>query len=127
MGDLIIGLGHAYMTCDQLFGLDESFNVQPQMAAGHELSDDGFSGAPPSATDWCSTRREGVRNRLRRLDRTHRRFVYAHVWRQWNLVMWDNRVTMHRAHPFDNSELRDMHRTTVACEQSTMEQAAQGC
>jgi alpha-ketoglutarate-dependent 2,4-dichlorophenoxyacetate dioxygenase len=55
---------------------------------------------------------------------TQRRFVYAHVWRQWDLVMWDNRVTMHRARPFDNAEVRDMHRTTVACESSTMEQAA---
>jgi alpha-ketoglutarate-dependent 2,4-dichlorophenoxyacetate dioxygenase len=55
---------------------------------------------------------------------TQRRFVYAHVWRQWDLVMWDNRATMHRARPFDNSEVRDMHRTTVACEQSTMDQAA---
>jgi len=55
---------------------------------------------------------------------TQRRFVYAHVWRQWDLVMWDNRVTMHRARPFDNAEVRDMHRTTVACEMSTMEQAA---
>jgi alpha-ketoglutarate-dependent 2,4-dichlorophenoxyacetate dioxygenase len=55
---------------------------------------------------------------------TQRRFVYAHVWRQWDLVMWDNRVTMHRARPFNNEEARDMHRTTVACEVSTMEQAA---
>ena len=55
---------------------------------------------------------------------TQRRFVYAHVWRQWDLVMWDNRVTMHRARPFNNAEVRDMHRTTVACESSTMEQAA---
>jgi alpha-ketoglutarate-dependent 2,4-dichlorophenoxyacetate dioxygenase len=55
---------------------------------------------------------------------TQRRFIYAHVWRQWDLVMWDNRVTMHRARPFDNAEVRDMHRTTVACEMSTMEQAA---
>jgi alpha-ketoglutarate-dependent 2,4-dichlorophenoxyacetate dioxygenase len=55
---------------------------------------------------------------------TQRRFVYAHVWRQWDLVMWDNRVTMHRARPFDNAEVRDMHRTTVACELSTMDQAA---
>ena len=55
---------------------------------------------------------------------TQRRFVYAHVWRQWDLVMWDNRVTMHRARPYDHTQVRDMHRTTVACEQSTMEQAA---
>ena len=55
---------------------------------------------------------------------TQRKFVYAHAWRQWDLVMWDNRVTMHRARPFNNAEVRDMHRTTVACEVSTMEQAA---
>ena len=55
---------------------------------------------------------------------TQRKFVYAHAWKQWDLVMWDNRVTMHRARPFDNAEVRDMHRTTVACELSTMDQAA---
>ena len=55
---------------------------------------------------------------------TQRQFIYAHVWRQWDLVMWDNRATMHRARPFDNAEARDMHRTTVACEMSTMDQAA---
>jgi alpha-ketoglutarate-dependent 2,4-dichlorophenoxyacetate dioxygenase len=55
---------------------------------------------------------------------TQRPFVYAHVWRQWDLVMWDNRATMHRARPFNNAEVRDMHRTTVACEMSTMDQAA---
>ncbi|MDE2007462.1 MAG: TauD/TfdA family dioxygenase [Rhodospirillales bacterium] len=55
---------------------------------------------------------------------TERRFVYAHVWRQWDLVMWDNRVTMHRARPFDAREVRDMHRTTVADSAPTLEQAA---
>ena len=55
---------------------------------------------------------------------TQHRFVYAHAWRQWDLVMWDNRVTMHRARPYDHTQVRDMHRTTVACEQSTMAQAA---
>jgi alpha-ketoglutarate-dependent 2,4-dichlorophenoxyacetate dioxygenase len=55
---------------------------------------------------------------------TQRKFVYAHAWQQWDLVMWDNRVTMHRARPYDHTQVRDMHRTTVACEQSTMDQAA---
>jgi alpha-ketoglutarate-dependent 2,4-dichlorophenoxyacetate dioxygenase len=55
---------------------------------------------------------------------TQRQFVYAHVWKQWDLVMWDNRATMHRARPFDAKEVRDMHRTTVACERSTMAEAA---
>jgi alpha-ketoglutarate-dependent 2,4-dichlorophenoxyacetate dioxygenase len=55
---------------------------------------------------------------------TQRKYVYAHMWRQWDLVMWDNRVTMHRARPYDHTQVRDMHRTTVACEQSTIDQAA---
>ena len=29
---------------------------------------------------------------------TQPRFVYSHKWRQWDLVMWDNRQTMHRVH-----------------------------
>jgi len=55
---------------------------------------------------------------------TQRQFVYSHVWKQWDLVMWDNRATMHRARPFPADEVRDMHRTTVACERSTMAEAA---
>jgi alpha-ketoglutarate-dependent 2,4-dichlorophenoxyacetate dioxygenase len=55
---------------------------------------------------------------------TQRSLVYAHEWKQWDLVMWDNRATMHRARPFDAKEVRDMHRTTVACERSTMAEAA---
>ncbi len=43
-----------------------------------------------------------------------RRFVYAHVWRQWDLVMWDNRTTMHRARRYnDLTDIRDMRRTTI--------------
>lgn len=56
---------------------------------------------------------------------TQRQFVYAHEWRQWDLVMWDNRVTMHRARRYDHTQVRDMHRTTVACEEPTVaDQAA---
>jgi peptide/nickel transport system substrate-binding protein len=35
----IIGLEHAFMTCDQLYGLDEAYALKPQMVAGHELTD----------------------------------------------------------------------------------------
>jgi alpha-ketoglutarate-dependent 2,4-dichlorophenoxyacetate dioxygenase len=55
---------------------------------------------------------------------TQRKFVYSHEWKQWDLVIWDNRATMHRARPFPKNEVRDMHRTTVACERSTMAEAA---
>jgi alpha-ketoglutarate-dependent 2,4-dichlorophenoxyacetate dioxygenase len=40
--------------------------------------------------------------------------VYVHHWRQHDLVMWDNRQTMHRVRRFDDTLVRDMRRTTVA-------------
>lgn len=64
-------------------------------------------GMPPAAgralldelTAWC----------------TQPQFVYSHVWRLHDLVMWDNRCTLHRATTFDKREYeRRMHRTTVA-------------
>jgi alpha-ketoglutarate-dependent 2,4-dichlorophenoxyacetate dioxygenase len=55
---------------------------------------------------------------------TQRMFVYAHEWNQYDLVVWDNQATMHRGRPFDASEARDMHRTTVAGMRSTMAEAA---
>jgi alpha-ketoglutarate-dependent 2,4-dichlorophenoxyacetate dioxygenase len=45
---------------------------------------------------------------------TQRRFVYSHQWQPFDLVMWDNRCTMHRARRFDSTQVRDMRRTTVA-------------
>ncbi len=54
---------------------------------------------------------------------TQRQFVYAHVWKPFDLVMWDNRVTMHRARRFDPREVRDMRRTTLTNEVSSLEQA----
>jgi alpha-ketoglutarate-dependent 2,4-dichlorophenoxyacetate dioxygenase len=45
---------------------------------------------------------------------TQREFVYSHVWRPGDLVMWDNRATMHRARRFDHREVRDVRRTTLA-------------
>jgi alpha-ketoglutarate-dependent 2,4-dichlorophenoxyacetate dioxygenase len=45
---------------------------------------------------------------------TQERFVYRHAWKVGDLVIWDNRCTMHRATPFEDQRyLRDMHRTTV--------------
>ena len=46
---------------------------------------------------------------------TQREFVYSHEWRLNDLVMWDNRQTMHRARRFDDrNETRDVRRTTLA-------------
>jgi len=55
---------------------------------------------------------------------TQRQFVYAHTWRVNDLVMWDNRQTMHRARPFPAHEPRDMRRTTLAGDGPTVAQAA---
>lgn len=45
---------------------------------------------------------------------TQPRFVFRHEWRVGDLVMWDNRCTMHRGRPYDDmNERRDMRRTTV--------------
>ena len=55
---------------------------------------------------------------------TQREFVYSHEWGQYDLVIWDNRRTMHRARPFPSEEPRDMRRTTLRGEGPTAEQAA---
>jgi alpha-ketoglutarate-dependent 2,4-dichlorophenoxyacetate dioxygenase len=49
-------------------------------------------------------------------------FVYVHQWRQWDLVMWDNRQVMHRVRRYDDSYPRDMRRTTVAGDTPTVAQ-----
>jgi taurine dioxygenase len=40
-------------------------------------------------------------------------FIYEHRWRVGDLVVWDNRSTMHRRDPFDNASRRVMHRTQI--------------
>jgi alpha-ketoglutarate-dependent 2,4-dichlorophenoxyacetate dioxygenase len=54
---------------------------------------------------------------------TQSQFTYSHRWRQWDLVMWDNRQLMHRVTRFDETQARDMRRTTVAGEGMTVAQA----
>src|SRR6266511_301096 len=45
---------------------------------------------------------------------TQPRFVYRHAWRQYDLVMWDNRCVLHRGRPWDEQRHRRvMHRTMV--------------
>ena len=45
---------------------------------------------------------------------TQPRFVYRHEWQVGDLVIWDNRCTMHRATPFDATDhVRDLRRTTI--------------
>jgi taurine dioxygenase len=44
---------------------------------------------------------------------TAAKFVWTHRWRVGDLVLWDNRCTMHRRDPFDAATRRVMHRTQV--------------
>ena len=62
---------------------------------------------------------------------TQRRFVYSHRWRVKDLVIWDDRCTMHRGMDFDDQRYaRDMRRATVSdvaptCEQMGLAVAAE--
>ena len=55
---------------------------------------------------------------------TRARFVYSHVWRVNDLVIWDNRSTMHRGRRFDPNEARDIRQTRLAGDGPTMSQDA---
>jgi alpha-ketoglutarate-dependent 2,4-dichlorophenoxyacetate dioxygenase len=45
---------------------------------------------------------------------TRPEFVYRHQWRVGDLVIWDNRATMHRARPFDDAKYRrELRRVTT--------------
>jgi len=55
---------------------------------------------------------------------TQPHFVYVHKWKVHDLVMWDNRQTMHRVRRYDQSQPRDMRRATVAGDTPTVAQQA---
>ena len=55
---------------------------------------------------------------------TQREFVFIHEWQVGDLVMWDNRATMHRARPFPHHEPRDVRRTTLMGDAPTVAQPA---
>jgi alpha-ketoglutarate-dependent 2,4-dichlorophenoxyacetate dioxygenase len=66
-----------------------------------------------------------ARDLLRELTEhaTRREFVHAHRWRQDDLVIWDNRQTMHRVRRFDDTRtVRDVRRTTTLDDGPTVEQ-----
>ena len=56
---------------------------------------------------------------------TQPQFVYAHQWTQHDLVIWDNRATMHRVRRYDDmNTVRDLRRTTTKSDGPTAEQEA---
>ena len=51
---------------------------------------------------------------------TQPQFIYRHRWRKHDLVIWDNRCTMHYAvQDFYDQGVRDLYRTTVKGEKAT--------
>ena len=45
---------------------------------------------------------------------TERRFVHRHTWKVGDLVIWDNRCTLHRGRPYDDATyVRDLRRVTT--------------
>ena len=56
---------------------------------------------------------------------TQDKYRYAHGWAQYDLVIWDNRQTMHRVRRFDEKLPRDMRRTTIAGTGPTVAQEVQ--
>jgi alpha-ketoglutarate-dependent 2,4-dichlorophenoxyacetate dioxygenase len=58
---------------------------------------------------------------------TQPQFVYCHHWRIGDLVMWDDRCTMHRGRPYDEARYRRvLHRTTVSDEINSVERERPG-
>jgi alpha-ketoglutarate-dependent 2,4-dichlorophenoxyacetate dioxygenase len=54
---------------------------------------------------------------------TQREFVYRHTWRVGDLVIWDNRCTLHRGRPYDDQRYtRDMRRVTLEDSAPTLQQ-----
>jgi len=58
------------------------------------------------------------------LHATRPEFVYSHQWRVGDLVIWDNRCTMHRGRPHDDRFPRDLRRATTLDIGSTLDEAA---
>ncbi len=55
---------------------------------------------------------------------TERERVHSHAWRPHDLIIWDNRATMHRARRYPADQVRDLRRTTIADSAPTLQQAA---
>lgn len=55
---------------------------------------------------------------------TQRKYVYSHKWQVGDLVIWDNRDTMHRGRPHDETHPRDLRRATTLDIGSTLDEAA---
>ena len=67
---------------------------------------------PGSSTGRCPEGRLFLRDLIEHA--TQPEFVYRHLWRAGDLVIWDNRATMHRARAFDDAKYRrELRRVTT--------------
>jgi alpha-ketoglutarate-dependent 2,4-dichlorophenoxyacetate dioxygenase len=48
------------------------------------------------------------------VDATRPEFTFRHQWRSGDVIMWDNRATMHRGRPWAHDQARSMVRTTIS-------------
>ena len=57
---------------------------------------------------------------------TQPQFRHVHEWKAWDLVIWDNRTTMHRARRYDDlHDVRDLRRSTIRGDGVTVAQIQQ--
>jgi alpha-ketoglutarate-dependent 2,4-dichlorophenoxyacetate dioxygenase len=47
-------------------------------------------------------------------EATQSSHVYSHQWRTGDVILWDNRTTMHRGRPWPGTQARLMVRTTIS-------------
>jgi alpha-ketoglutarate-dependent 2,4-dichlorophenoxyacetate dioxygenase len=125
-------------TRDQITGLDaEHFALHTRILLGDDAyTDEQKALMPPAIWPLVDTHRGSSRKVLfvgvhaRRIigmstaesrlllsdlleHATQRERVYRHTWAVGDLVMWDNRATVHRGRRYDLAERRELRRTTV--------------
>jgi alpha-ketoglutarate-dependent 2,4-dichlorophenoxyacetate dioxygenase len=102
--------------------VDESGNpLAPYMRAEHPVVRTSASGRPTLFVGAHTERIVGMDEAESQalIDEliafaTQRRFVYAHQWRQGDILIWDNRCTLHRGTEYDyRRHKRDMRRATI--------------
>ncbi len=77
---------------------EKSIYIASHAKAIEGMDDDSAQALLAELTEWC----------------TRDEFVYTHQWREGEMVMWDNRATMHRGRGWNDTEhVRKMHRATV--------------
>lgn len=93
-----------------LYGMNSStYAVLPK---GQEISAEALEKADLEAVEHPSMEKEWRQTLLPYV--TQDRFTYVHNWREGDLVLWDNRCTMHTATGFDHQNCtREMWRTTL--------------